>query len=187
MARNRLFQTRKHQIKKEELGLNEWMTPPWLLEKIYKIFPSGFDIDVASPVGIDTAVKASHCFTHVENGLEQSWDGFPIIWCNPPYNDIESFVRKAFLEMEITTDTDKMILMLIPSFIDFNYWHDLIFPKSSIIFFRGRITFRNPDETRRHQYHANALVILDSGTDWCREKRNQLRDEFSEHSFISAG
>lgn len=66
---------------------DEWLTPPSIIKSLGE-----FDLDPCSPVGrpFDTASKH---FTIEDNGLVQTWNGR--VWCNPPYSDIEQWVRKC--------------------------------------------------------------------------------------------
>lgn len=59
------------------MGKDEWLTPPDLLQKLGK-----FDIDPCSPINRpwDTAVEH---YTIEDNGLSKDWEGK--VWCNPPY------------------------------------------------------------------------------------------------------
>jgi phage N-6-adenine-methyltransferase len=176
----------KLSIKPQEYNPNDWLSPVWLMNRLEKIFPDGFCLDPSSPASNQsTAVKALRYISISENGLLKSWNGFKTVYCNPPYDDIENWINKGWQELATTTDRDKMILMVIPAFVDYGYWHDVIFPHSrGIIFFRGRITFHNPDKSRRHQCHATALVIFATDTEWCKGKIEMLKQGFADSTFV---
>ena len=55
----------------------DWLTPPWLLEKLGE-----FDLDPCSPVDRPWDTAAKH-YTIADNGLNQPWEGR--VWLNPPY------------------------------------------------------------------------------------------------------
>jgi DNA N-6-adenine-methyltransferase (Dam) len=69
---------------------------------------SEFDIDVA-------ACLESHCaaawIDHRANGLLCGWRGR--VWCNPPFSDIEAWVKKAWAEHDSGRTT--VIAMLLPA------------------------------------------------------------------------
>ena len=57
------------------------------------------------------------------NGLTGSWAG-ERCWCNPPYSDINSWVRKAWVSAEA-----ELVVMLVPSTrTEQRWWQDLIEP-----------------------------------------------------------
>lgn len=65
---------------------------------------------------IDAAASASNAmlnrhWTEADNALQQSWSG-ERIWCNPPYSDIEPWLRKAHEEFMVGCE---LIVMLLPA------------------------------------------------------------------------
>jgi len=70
------------------------------------------------------------------DGLKIKWHGD--VFCNPPYSQIELWIKKALQERE----NCKSIIMLLPNWTD-RKWFSLIqeFP---IKFTKGRIRFLNP-------------------------------------------
>lgn len=58
---------------------NEWLTPPYLLEKLGK-----FNLDPCAPIESRRpwSIAKNH-FTIEDNGLEKAWEGR--VFCNPPY------------------------------------------------------------------------------------------------------
>lgn len=69
---------------------------------------TAWDLDVAA---CDEAHLAPRYFTAADDGLVQRWDG--VVWCNPPYEDLEPWVRKAWTSW--VSDSPKVIAMLIPA------------------------------------------------------------------------
>ena len=62
------------------------------------------------------------------------------IYCNPPYSNIEPFIKKGI--SEIKNGNAKKIVYLIPIRSDTKYWHDLIMNYATeIVFIRGRLNF----------------------------------------------
>ena len=60
---------------------DERFTPRWVFDALGEIF----DLDPASPVGLDTFVPAKRRYTAEDDGLSQPWEGF--VWCNPPFSN----------------------------------------------------------------------------------------------------
>jgi hypothetical protein len=59
------------------MGKDEWLTPPWILERL-----GVFDIDPCSPVSRPWDTARKH-YSVLDNGLSKQWIGR--VWCNPPY------------------------------------------------------------------------------------------------------
>ncbi len=76
----------------------------------------------------DSFGRKDNVFT---NGLQQTWDGHAI-WCNPPYDDLEPWVRKAWETMLSNATTQArfpIIGMLIPdNRREQPFWQRLIEP-----------------------------------------------------------
>lgn len=60
------------------------------------------------------------------------------VWCNPPYSQIDKWVKKAFYESK---KDNTLIVMLIPSRTDTKYFHDYIYKRTEIRFIKGRLKF----------------------------------------------
>lgn len=113
----------------------DWTTPVDLFKRLDKIH--NFTIDVAAS---KENTLVSKFFTELENGLIQSWSG-EVAWCNPPYNNIKNWIRKAHEESYNNCKT----VMLIPARTDTKAFHDYIYKKENveIIFLKGRLKFSN--------------------------------------------
>jgi len=91
-------------------------------------------------------------------GLE---DGLSIPWgqctfCNPPYGrEIANWLRKAVAESGL----GKVVVCLIPSRTDTQWWHDYVMKASEIRFLRGRLKFG--DSTNSAPF-PSAVVIFDA-------------------------
>lgn len=91
-----------------------------------------WDLDVAADEESHWAPK---WFGAEQDGLKQHWEGR--VWCNPPYSDIEPWVRKAWSEAD--RGVMKTLAMLLPAnrteqpfwcemvepFRDGRWWHRL--------------------------------------------------------------
>lgn len=67
-----------------------------------------FTLDVAAA---PHNAKCERYFTRADDGLRQPWSGR--VWCNPPYSDLRSWVRKAWEEWK--SGRVELIAMLIPA------------------------------------------------------------------------
>jgi len=67
---------------------DERFTPRWVFDALGETF----DLDPASPVGLDTFVPARTRYTREDDGLVQPWHGF--VWLNPPFSASTPWARK---------------------------------------------------------------------------------------------
>jgi len=63
------------------------------------------------------------------------------VWCNPPYSDITSWVRKA--HEEVSSGRCEVVVMLVPARTDTRWFHDWCYNKRGveIEFVKGRLKF----------------------------------------------
>lgn len=81
-----------------------------------------WDLDVAA---CDESHLAERYFTKERDGLMQSWSGR--VWCNPPFSDIEPWVRKA--TYEVLSGHVEVVAMLLPaSRTEQAWWQDCVEP-----------------------------------------------------------
>jgi hypothetical protein len=80
-------------------------TPPALVEICRKLVDvDRFTLDVAASPG-NAICEDYYSLERGQDGLKQCWYGH--VWCNPPYSDIGSWVRKAWIEHSgLRTDVD---------------------------------------------------------------------------------
>jgi hypothetical protein len=72
------------------------------------------------------------------NGLALPWYGN--IYVNPPYSNIEPFIRKGITELDL--GRAKAVVFLLPVRSDTRYWHELILPGANELrFIKGRLNF----------------------------------------------
>ena len=70
------------------------------------------------------------------DGLTCSWGDRNFV--NPPYNEIEKWMLKAYREHKTYGRT---VVMLIPSRTDTRWWHDYVMKAKEIRFIKGRLNF----------------------------------------------
>lgn len=71
------------------------LTPSWVTDHIKNFYANGITLDPATE--LSNPVGAKRFFTKEDNGLIQDWDSYPIIFINPPFNNITPFADKADL------------------------------------------------------------------------------------------
>lgn len=111
---------------------DEWSTPQEIFDSLDQEFH--FTLD---PCATDANHKAPVYFTREQNGLDVSWGGHRV-FCNPPYSQISRWVEKAYYE---GCKDNTVVVLLIPSRTDTQYFHNYILHRSEIRFIQGRIKF----------------------------------------------
>jgi phage N-6-adenine-methyltransferase len=136
---------------------NAWRTPPDLFERLNAQY-GGFSIDLAA--SSDNALCP--CFyTREDDGLAQSWAN-EVGWCNPPYDDIASWVHKAVTS---SVHDDALTVMLLPVRSDSEWWRDLVIPFATVEFL-PRVTFGPPlgyAGPRGNAVERHAIVVFGYG------------------------
>lgn len=106
-AQNHRQQTKRRGAKPE---VDNLATTREVFDPLHERF--GFTIDVAA---LPHNAKLPRFFTPEQDGLEQGWAG-ERVWCNPPYSDIETWLRKAWFEWsDSEAGAPELIVMLIPA------------------------------------------------------------------------
>lgn len=122
--------TQKHS---KETYSDIWLTPKWLFDKLNKEFK--FDLDPATEQ--NNPLGTQHFFTEQDNSLTKEWNGN--VFINPPYSNIETWIKKSLDEWN--RDRYRDIVMLIPARTDTKYFHNLIVPHCEVRFIKGRLKF----------------------------------------------
>jgi site-specific DNA-methyltransferase (adenine-specific) len=122
----------------------KWQTPPELYKSLDDEFHFDFD-----PCPIDWK--------------QGDPDGLLIDWglstfCNPPYDDVSSWVRKSYEEHK----RGKTVVMLINACTDTKWFHEYILDKAEIRFIKGRLKFIDPayPEKKRPNVRPSMVVVF---------------------------
>jgi site-specific DNA-methyltransferase (adenine-specific) len=108
-----------------------WATPRALFEALEAEF--GFTLDPCASAGNACAPL----FYSVENdGLTQPW-GTEIVFCNPPYNNIAAWVRKAIE----ASGQGAVVVLLLPVRTGMRWFRELQAAGAEIRYVEGRIRF----------------------------------------------
>jgi site-specific DNA-methyltransferase (adenine-specific) len=113
---------------------DEWTTPPEIIAALEAEF-GPFDLD---PCAREASAKGVFYYTKEDNGLLQPWDGR--VFVNPPYSCPRLWVQKAWTEVQ-RSDGPTLIVMLLPTATDTNWFHEYCVGKAEIRFIKGRIKF----------------------------------------------
>ena len=105
-----------------------WETPRELFDRLDDEFEFTTDV-CAEPHN----AKCGHFYTPEVDGLAQAWTG--VCWCNPPYSDSASWIRKAFESSRNGT----VVVCLIPARTDTRYWHDFVMKADEVRLVKGRL------------------------------------------------
>lgn len=102
-----------------------------------------FTLDVAASV--ENALCPDY-FTLEDNGLTKQWSGS--VWCNPPFSDCGSWVRKANYE---SSWVDSIVMLLPANRTEQGWWQTSVEPfrehEIQTRFLPGRLRFDVPEGT----------------------------------------
>jgi phage N-6-adenine-methyltransferase len=114
------------------LASDEWLTPPWMLEKL-----GPFDLDPCAPTVSKWGIANKH-YTIKDDGLSKEWTGK--VWLNPPYGRM---LNKWIVKL---ANHNNGIAIFPLRSTDSGWFHDSIWDKcDAILFVRGRIRFYTPE------------------------------------------
>lgn len=105
-------------------------TPDGLFRKLDAEF--GFTLDAAAS---HVNAKCDRYFTVDDDGLGRDW-GTERVWLNPPFGKgLREWARKAWE----ASRSGALVVMLVPSATDMDWWHDYILEADEIRFICGEI------------------------------------------------
>lgn len=144
------FRAQNHQQQQSVRGaldeVDDRETDPRIFEGWQARF--AFTIDAAAN---HHNAKLPRYWTRQDDGLAQPWTA-ERVWCNPPYSDLEPWVRKAWGAVD--DEGAHLVVMLIPANrTEQKFWQEHIEPyrdqpdgRLRVEFIRGRLRFLNPGE-----------------------------------------
>jgi phage N-6-adenine-methyltransferase len=126
-------------------------TPDGLFRRLDEEFH--FTLDAAAS---DVNAKCERYFTREADGLGQDW-GTERVWCNPPFGrGLKEWARKAWE----ASRAGALVVLLVPSSTDLDWWHDYILEADEIRFIRGRMSFGSEDLTRSNYVFPVSLAVF---------------------------
>ena len=134
----------------------DYKTPPELIEKALSIiYPAEvFSLDTCCS---DTTFPAENYYIEgITDGLKADWMFFN--WCNPPFNQCQKWIKKAYDEQQKGNFT----VMLLPVRTETKYWHDYILfnPDVSVHGLRKGYKFIDADSGEYLGIFKNALALV---------------------------
>lgn len=141
-ANNHPQQTDKRGAKDE---IDDRATTPEVFDQLDARF--GFTVDVAAA---EHNAKCARFYDRESDGLAQSWAN-ESVWCNPPYSNVEPWVRKAWAECLMA----KSIVLLVPANrTEQRWWQQIVEPLRDrpgsplrVEFLPGRLRFIRRGQT----------------------------------------
>ena len=113
-------------------GKDEWLTPPWLLEKL-----GDFDLDPCSPINLPWATAARH-YSILDDGLTAPWTGR--VWMNPPYSNVGPWMRRL-------VQHGNGIALIFARTETVMFFESVWDSADAVLFLRGRLKFHHVDGT----------------------------------------
>jgi phage N-6-adenine-methyltransferase len=130
---------------------DDWATPWPLVHQLEREFGL-FELD---PCATSRTAKAPRFYTREDDGLSLPWAPART-FLNPPYSSVATWIRKAIDEAA----AGALVVCLIPSRTDQDWFHDLVLERGEVRFLRGRQRFIGEDGTPiGRPVFASALVI----------------------------
>ena len=116
-----------------------WATP----QEWFDYLDLEFDFTL-DPCCVPETAKCARYYTPVEDGLSQSW-AEERVFMNPPYGrEIGLWMKKAYEE---SRDRMAFVVCFVPARVDTNWWHNYAAKATKIRFPKGRVKFRNADNS----------------------------------------
>jgi phage N-6-adenine-methyltransferase len=126
-------------------------TPAALFRKLDDEF--AFTLDAAAS---DANALCTRYFTRADDALGQDW-GTERVWLNPPFGKgLREWARKAWE----ASRSGALVVMLVPSSTDLDWWHDYVLEADEIRFIRGRASFGSEDLTRSNYVFPISIAIF---------------------------
>lgn len=126
-------------------------TPDGLFRKLDTEFH--FTLDAAASAA---NAKCPRYFTVDQDGLGRDW-GREHVWLNPPFGrGLKEWARKAWE----ASRSGALVVMLVPSATDMDWWHDYILEADEVRFIRGRASFGSEDLTRSNYVFPISIAVF---------------------------
>lgn len=136
-------------------GKDNWTTPKEFFEDLDEVW--GFTLDAAC---VEETALCDKFFTPEDDSLSQDW-GNNIVWLNPPYSDLKTWLSKAV----DAYNKGATVLILVPSRTDTIAFQEYASKLCDCIcFIKGRLKFGIPEEPDKKTDSApfpSCLIVLD--------------------------
>lgn len=108
-------------------GVYDWADARW----------GPFDLDACAH---ESNAKCDFYYTERDDALVQPWRGR--VWCNPPWNNIDPFVRRAW--EQVREGVCRLACFLVPTRTGQGWWIDVVRPYGQVTLIQGRVPFVPP-------------------------------------------
>jgi phage N-6-adenine-methyltransferase len=127
-------------IQKPGRSKQDYQTPAVLIKAVLKrLAVDRFAIDLAADA---TNAQAAYWWDEEKDSLKQCWRGMNgWCWLNPPFAQINPWVKKAWEESRAEVVCPAKIAMLVPAGVGANWWRNWVDGKAHVLFLNGRLTF----------------------------------------------
>lgn len=144
-----------------------WGTPQNLFDLLDSYFH--FELDAAADSG---NAKCAKYYSKENSGLNQPWDKRTFL--NPPYKDVEQWMRKACVEKE----AGNMVVCLVPARTDTQWFRQYCWNYAdAMVFIYGRLPFTSQGATVGTAPFPSVIVML--GHELTPENKVELTKKFS--------
>ena len=120
---------------------DEWYTPLKILEAVAALSDGGIDLD---PCHAPRSLVVARHVIDVRNGgdgLRDEWPGDGLVWCNPPYSDVEPWLRRC-----TNASVSRDVVLLIPMRPETRAWQQWVWGSNAVVVVHtGRLSFVAPD------------------------------------------
>ena len=132
----------------EKVLRTEWETPQALFDILNEA--THFTVDVAAS---EKNTKCTKFYSKEQSGLEQSWKD-EVVWCNPPYDDIETWVNKAL------NSQARVVIMLLPARMGSSWALKAFYHVARFVFIRGRVQFVPPEGVQASSNAEDSMLLV---------------------------
>ena len=133
-------------------GDEEWLTPPKFIEAARTVLGK-IDLDPCSTAFANSRVNATKYYSAEDDGLSHEWTG--TVWLNPPYNNVDRFIKKLIDSPEVTA-----AITFTNSCTETKWYQALISHASAVCFPSGRTHFEKPDGSHGPCMQGQTLCYL---------------------------
>jgi len=137
-------------------GNDERGTPTQFVRRLHSAIGGLFDLDPCS--GAEPNPIATTRFTAEDNGLAQDWTGYDTVYVNPPYSNLEDWMKKVNREANRSEDdAPSLIMTLLPGNTSTQWFHRYAARGDYLTLIEGRLTFHG---TKKNAPFASILTVF---------------------------
>lgn len=125
-------------------GEQDRRTPINIFQELNKEF--NFKLDPCTSSSKNNNLRTPFYFTKKQDGLKKDWNEFDSIFINPPFKDMNKWVKKVF--SELSKSNNMTIVLLAPAKTETKWFHSLLESEylKELRFQKGRVTFEGHND-----------------------------------------